>query len=90
MSEQTEYQVTGFSHGRFDGQDGRKVNYANLFVISPLTGEENDDYHYAGYKAEKFRCASADILKDVKPHAKVNLYFDKNARVVMIVDTNSK
>ena len=44
----------GYAFGRFEADDGRLLNYCNVFVLEDFAGEENDEYHFAGKKAVKY------------------------------------
>lgn len=83
MDEQV-YQVTGYQYGNFKANDGSNVKYCNLFCISPITGEETVDFHFAGHKAYVFKCASSDVLKDVNVQDKVKLFFNQYQKVCLI------
>lgn len=86
--EQTVYQVCGFKYGTFTDNNGRTVNYCNLFVIAPIGGTESDDYHFAGHEAFKFRCVSPSVLDGINLRDKVHLFFDPRGRVVLIANAN--
>ena len=83
MDEQV-YQVIGTQDGFFQTQEGQLRAYCNLFCIAPFRGEQSDTNHFKGHKALKFKCASSDVIKDIKPKDKVSLYFDQYQRVSMI------
>lgn len=84
MDEQKVYTVTGYQFGNFKTQEGTNARYANLFCISPIEGEESVDFHFAGHKAFVFKCASADVLKDVKVQDKVHIFFNQYQKVSFI------
>lgn len=80
--EPTVYTFCGYKYGSFTAErTGETINYCNMFVISPIPGKENDNLHFGGYQAEKFKCVSPDVFKDLEPQQKVNLYFDQRGRV---------
>lgn len=83
MDEQV-YQVIGTQDGFFQTQEGQLRAYCNLFCIAPFRGEQSDTNHFKGHKALKFKCSSADVIKDIKPKDHVALYFDQYQRVSMI------
>lgn len=84
MDEQI-YQVTGYMHGSFTGDDGNKIPYANLYCLQKMEGDQRSDFKFEGHKCFTFKCASPEVLKDVKPHDNVGLYFNHKQRVNMIV-----
>ena len=83
------YTVTGWQFGRFKTREGDQRNYANIFVLEPFNGEMSSDRSYTGVKAAGYRVADKELLRDVKPHDKVELYFDRYKRVskIMIVES---
>lgn len=81
------YIFVGCAYGRFDAQDAGgtlKKDYANMYVLSPVSDYTSDDYHAAGFKAEKKRCISPDVWKDLQIGERVRLFFDDKKRVVMV------
>ncbi len=83
--EQTVYTFCGYVYGSFTAEKtGELINYCNMYVISPISGRESDDRHFGGYQAEKFKCVSPDVFKDIEPQSKVNLYFDQRGRVTFV------
>ena len=73
------YIFVGCAEGRFEIQDGKNKgemhNFANMFVISPVSDYESADYHASGSKAEKLKCISPDVWKDLTPGELCTLYF---------------
>ena len=86
--DETIYQVVGYQYGSFTGDDGKKIAYTTLFVISPISGAENPDFHFQGHKAEKLRCMSSEVIANVQVRDMVRLYFDKRGRVSLIENVN--
>lgn len=82
------YVYVGNAYGRFEDQRGAMQPYAHIFVLSPVSSYESDDYHATGFKAEKFKCAGPDVWKDIKIGDRVKLFFDDKKRVVMAVADN--
>lgn len=85
-SEYDGYVFLGAAKGRFEpegGQVGEKKDYFQMFVISPVSSFSSEDYSAFGFKAEKKRCASADVWKDLNIGDRVRLFFDDKNRVVM-------
>lgn len=81
------YIFVGCAEGRFEIQDGKdkgkKRDYANMFVISPVSDYESDDYHAVGFKAEKLSCVSPAVWKDLVPGEKCTLFFNNRQSVAL-------
>lgn len=81
------YIFVGCAEGRFEIQDGpdkgKMRDYANMFVISPVSDYKSDDYQASGFKAEKLSCMSPECWKDLVPGEKVTLYFNENKKVAL-------
>lgn len=80
------YVFVGCAEGRFDAETPNgmeKRDYFNMYVISPVSSYESEDYKASGMKAEKKKCISADVWKDLQPGDRVKLFFDDKKRVVM-------
>ena len=85
MNEEKVYIFTGFQYGKFTADStGELVPYCNIFCLSKIEGKETNDFRFGGYRAEKFKCVSADVFKDVEPQDKVVLYFNQYGRVTGI------
>ena len=85
-SEYDGYVFLGAAQGRFEpegGQIGEKKDYFQMFVVSRVSSFSSDDYSAFGFKAEKKRCVSADVWKDLNIGDRVRLFFDDKKRVVM-------
>lgn len=90
-----EWIVVGWAEGKMetDREDdkGQKVvvmqPYYQLFVLSPVSSYKSDNYSANGMKAEKLRCVSNAVWKDLKPLEVVNLYFDEKKRVSLAAST---
>lgn len=86
-SEYEGYVFVEWAAGRFDAdlQDGstEKKDYFNMYVISPVSSFKSEDYQAFGMKAEKKKCVSPDVWKDLTPGDRVKLFFDDKKRVVM-------
>lgn len=78
-----EWVVTGWAEGQMETEReddrGNKVTvmqpYYQLFVLSPCSSFKSENYGASGLKAEKRRCASNAVWKDLHPMDVVNLYF---------------
>lgn len=79
MAEQ--YIFVGCAQGRFATDNGAKQEFANMFVVAPVSEYVSEDYYAEGYKAEKLKCVSADVWKGLKPGDRVCLFFDSRKRV---------
>ena len=47
------YVFLGWAQGRFEPEQGRKMPYYNMFVLSPVSSFQSEDYEAYGLKAEK-------------------------------------
>ena len=88
-----EWVVTGWAEGQMetDRKDDRgnpvMQPYYQLFVLSPVSSYKSDNYNANGLKAEKLRCVSNAVWKDLHPMEVVNLYFDDKKRVALASST---
>ena len=85
-SEYEGYVFLGAAQGQFTpegSQPGEKRDYFHMFVVSPVSGWSSDDYKAFGFKAEKKKCVSADVWKELNVGDRVKLFFDDRKRVVM-------
>lgn len=78
------YVYVGHAVGCFENDRGEKQPFCNLYVISPVSSFSSDDYSAIGYKAEKKKCVSSDVLTGLEVGDKVRLFFDDRQRVIMI------
>ena len=78
------YVFVGWAKGRFKRDDGEMQVYCNMYVISPVSTYTSDDYLASGFKAEKKKCLSPDVLDGLNPGDKVRLFFDDKERVSMV------
>ena len=76
------YTYIGHAYGRFKGREGDMLDFANIFVISCDGSANREDYKASGFKAEKFKCISADVFTGLTPGDKVKLFFDNKQRVI--------
>ena len=77
------YVFVGWAEGQFKTEDGRMMPYANMFVLTPVSTYESEDYKAFGMKAEKKKCLSPEVWKDLGIGNRVKLFFDDKQRVVM-------
>ncbi len=77
------YVFVGWAAGRFKNDRGELTPYANMFVLSPVSSFVSEDYEAFGLKAEKKKCLSPDVWKDLEIGSRVRLFFDDRQRVVM-------
>lgn len=90
-----EWVVTGWAEGKMEvereDENKRKYTemqpYFQLFVLSPVSSFKSENYSARGLKAEKLRCVSNAVWKDLKPLEVVNLYFDDKKRVSLAAST---
>ena len=78
------YGFLGWASGLFEPEKGQKVLYHNMFVFSPVSSYESDDYKAMGFKAEKKKCVSPRVWNGLNPGDKVRLLFDDKARVAAV------
>ena len=78
------YTFVGWAKGRFKRDDGEMQSYCNIYVISPVSTFESEDYKAFGLKAEKKACICPDRLDALNPGDKVQLFFDDKNRVAMV------
>ena len=77
------YVFVGWEAGRFQTDRGEMMPYANMFVLSPVSSYESEDYQASGMKAEKKKCLSPEVWNGLEPGDRVKLFFDDKKRVVM-------
>lgn len=90
-----EWVVTGWAEGLMETQrkddNGNTVTvmepYYQLFVLSPVSSFKSDSYCASGIKAEKLKCVSNAVWKDLTPMEVVNLYFNEKKRVALATST---
>ncbi len=76
------YVFLGWASGMFEAAKDRKLPYYNMFVFSPVSTYESEDYKAFGFKAEKKKCISPDVWTGLEPGNKVKLFFDDKGRVI--------
>jgi len=85
------YIFVGCAEGRYEAEikdDSGKTmkvlkDYANMYVVYPVSDYRSDDYQASGFKAEKMKCISPAVWKDLTPGEKCSLYFDEKKTVVL-------
>ena len=81
------YIFVGFAEGQFEIKDGSKKGemqpFANMYVISPVSGYASNDFHAGGFKAEKLKCLSPAVWKDLTLGELCTLYFVDKGRVAL-------
>ena len=77
------YVFLGWASGMFkpDGSNDKRP-YHNMFVFSPVSTFESDDYKASGFKAEKKKCVSPNVWVGLEPGDKVRLFFDDKGRII--------
>lgn len=92
---ENEWVVTGWAQGQMEtdrtDDKGNPVMqpYYQLFVLSPVSSYKSDNYNANGLKAEKLRCVSNAVWKDLTPMEVVNLFFDEKKRVALATSTGT-
>ena len=76
------YVFLGWAQGRFEPEQGRKMPYYNMFVLSPVSSFQSEDYKAYGLKAEKKKCLSEKVWEGREPGDKVRLFFDDKGRII--------
>ena len=87
-SEYFGYVYVGNAFGNFEADNGKSQPFANMYVISPVSSYESDDYHASGWKAEKLKAVDKSVWRDLQIGDRVKLFFDDKKRVVMAVVDN--
>lgn len=78
------YVYVGHAVGRFENDLGEKQPFCNLYVLSPVSSYSSEDYSASGFKAEKKKCVSSDVINGLTIGDRVRLFFDDRQRVVMV------
>ena len=68
------YIFVGWAAGQFEDDKGEKRAYANMFVLSPASTYESEDYKACGMKADKKKCLSPEIWKGLEIGNRVKLF----------------
>nr|WP_325180625.1 hypothetical protein [uncultured Oscillibacter sp.] len=77
------YVFLGWASGMFQPDNGKeKRPYHNMYVFSPVSTFESEDYKASGFKAEKKKCVNPDVWRSLTPGDKVRLFFDDKGRVI--------
>ena len=76
------YVFLGWAQGRFEPEQGRKMPYYNMFVLSPVSSFQSEDYEAYGLKAETKKCLSEKVWEGLEPGDKVRLFFDDKGRII--------
>ena len=76
------YVFLGWAQGRFEPEQGRKMPYYNMFVLSPVSSFQSEDYKAYGLKAEKKKCLSEKVWEGLEPGDKGRLFFDDKGRII--------
>lgn len=77
------YIFVGCAEGQFETEKHEKRAYANMYVLTPVSTYESEDYRAKGFKAEKLSCLSPAVWKDLTPGELCSLYFT-DKRVVAL------
>ena len=77
------YVFVGWAAGRFENKEKEKTPYSNMFVLSPASTYESEDFKAFGLKAEKKKCLSSEVWKDLEIGSRVRLVFDDQQRVIL-------
>lgn len=75
----TGYVYLGNRQGKFKADDGREVEYRQMFAFRK--GESNSQQQTNGYQMEKLGCVSADVWKDLQPGDLIKPYYNRYGKV---------
>lgn len=76
------YVFLGWAKGQFETQTGEKRSYYNMYVMSPVSSYQSEDYSASGFKADKKKCLNEEVWSSFNPGDRVKLFFDDKQRVV--------
>jgi len=77
------YVFLGWASGMFQPDNGKeKRPYHNMYVFSPVSTFESEDYKASGFKAEKKKCIDSGVWEGFHPGDKVKLFFDDKSRII--------
>ncbi len=79
------YVYVGNAQGNFVNDKGVKQSFCNIFVVSPVSTYQSEDFQAHGFKAEKLKCASSEVWRDLDIGTRVKLFFDAKKVCVMAV-----
>ena len=75
----------GAQWGKFTTENGRKMDYASVFVMEPFADVANDDYHTTGYKSAKYKLVDSSLVDGLEPFDVVEVYFSSKGAVTKLV-----
>ena len=82
------YFYVGSAEGRFESnKTGNMIGFSNMYVISPVSDYQSNDYASRGYKAEKFKCVSNAVYQDLDIGDEIEAYFDSQQRIALVKRT---
>ena len=77
------FEFVGYQYGNFTARDTGEVrNYCQIFCLSDLSSSNGS--FASGKKAEKFKCSSPDVFKNINFGDLVYLFCDRYGRVLKI------
>lgn len=82
------YVYVGNAQGNFDTEQGKRP-YFNMYVLNPVSTYSSEDYMGFGFKAEKFKCISADVWAGLEIGEQVQLFFDDRKRVQLATSVSA-
>lgn len=72
----------GYGYGRFKNEsNGSMQEYCNVFMMEDFYGEQNNDYHFGGHKAVKYKCVSPEVFKDIPFGSRVQCWFNSRGQI---------
>ena len=83
------YIYVGHAEGKFEGKNGGgKLPFYSMYVLSPVSSWQSEDYTASGWKAEKKRCISSEVWANLEFGDHVMLFFDDKGRVIQAAICN--
>ena len=82
--------VVGYGYGRFKNDKNEMQDYCNVFVLEDFVGDQNNDYHYEGQKAIKYKCVSPEVFKGISVGSRIKCYFDSRGRISDMIALDQK
>lgn len=76
------YIYVGNAYGQFKTERGAMMPFFNMYVLSPASDFQSDDFHAAGLKCEKFKCVSEQVWEHITFGDHVRIFFDAKGRAI--------
>ncbi len=82
------YVYIGNAQGVFENERGQQYPFFNIFVVCPVSSYQSENYQASGLKADKKKCVSPEVWRDLEIGDRVRLFFDDRNRVIQAVLDN--